>query len=48
MPAVLVCLDSQSAVTSCIVNFKKPEQNLIDLPAPKTSTEPKRDVFEML
>ena len=31
--------------------FKKPEQNLIDvLPPPmvKTSTEPKRDIFEML
>ena len=28
--------------------FKKPEQNLIDLPpppVPKTSTEPKRDIF---
>ena len=31
--------------------FKKPEQNLIDIPPPpvvKTSTEPKRDIFEML
>ena len=31
--------------------FKKPEQNLIDIPAPpmvKTNTEPKRDIFEML
>ena len=31
--------------------FKKPEQNLIDvppLPVSKTSTEPKRDIFEML
>ena len=31
--------------------FKKPEQTLIDVPTPpvsKTSTEPKRDVFEML
>ena len=31
--------------------FKKPEQTLIDVPAPpvsKTSTEPKRDIFEML
>ena len=31
--------------------FKKPEQNLIDvppLPMVKTSTEPKRDIFEML
>ena len=31
--------------------FKKPEQNLIDIPMPpvvKTSTEPKRDIFEML
>ena len=31
--------------------FKKQEQNLIDippLPIPKTSTEPKRDIFEML
>ena len=31
--------------------FKKPEQNLIDIPTPpmsKTNTEPKRDIFEML
>ena len=31
--------------------FKKPEQNLIDVPPPpmpKTSTEPNRDIFEML
>ena len=31
--------------------FKKPEQNLIDVPPPpmpKVSTEPKRDIFEML
>ena len=31
--------------------FKKPEQNLIDVPpppVPKTITEPKRDIFEML
>ena len=31
--------------------FKKPEQNLIDVPphpVVKTSTEPKRDIFEML
>ena len=31
--------------------FKKPEQNLIDVPLPtvvKASTEPKRDIFEML
>ena len=31
--------------------FKKQKQNLIDVPpphAPKTSTEPKRDIFEML
>ena len=31
--------------------LKKPEQTLIDVPTPpvlKTSTEPKRDVFEML
>ena len=31
--------------------FKKPEKNLIDVPTPpvlKTSTEPKRDIFEML
>ena len=31
--------------------FKKPEQTLIDVPAPpvvKTSTESKRDIFEML
>ena len=31
--------------------FKKQEQNLIDVPpppVPKTSTEPKRDTFEML
>ena len=31
--------------------FKKPEQKLIDVPAPpvaKANTEPKRDIFEML
>ena len=31
--------------------FKKPEQTLIDVPVSpvvKTSTEPKRDIFEML
>ena len=31
--------------------FKKQKQNLIDVPSPpvpKTSTEPKRDIFEML
>ena len=31
--------------------FKKPEQNLIDVPPPpvvKNSTEPKRNIFEML
>ena len=31
--------------------FKKPEGKLIDVPPPpvvKTSTEPKRDIFEML
>ena len=31
--------------------FKKPERSLIDVPAPpvqKTSTEPNRDIFEML
>ena len=31
--------------------FKKQEQNLIDVPpppVPKTSTEPNRDIFEML
>ena len=31
--------------------FKKPEQNLINVPPPlvvKTSTEPTRDIFEML
>ena len=31
--------------------FKKPEQTLIDVPVPpvvKTSTEPKRDIFEVL
>ena len=31
--------------------FKKPEQNLIDIPptpVAKTNTEPKRDIFEML
>ena len=31
--------------------FKKQERNLIDVPPPpmpKTSTEPKRDIFEML
>ena len=32
-------------------NFRKPEQTLIDVPTPpvsKTSTEPKRNIFEML
>ena len=31
--------------------FKRPERNLIDVPPPpmpKVSTEPKRDIFEML
>ena len=30
--------------------FKKPEQKLIDIPAPPStvSTEPKRDIFEMI
>ena len=31
--------------------FKKPERNLVDVPpppVPKTSTEPKRDIFEVL
>ena len=31
--------------------FKKQKQNLIDIPSPpvlKASTEPKRDIFEML
>ena len=31
--------------------FKKPEQNLIDVPSPpavKTGTEPKKDILEML
>ena len=31
--------------------FKKPEQNLIEVPPPpavKTNTKPKRDIFEML
>ena len=31
--------------------FKKPEQNLIDVPPPpvvRTNTEPKRDIFEVL
>ena len=31
--------------------FKKPDQNLIDVPIPpvaKTNTKPKRDIFEML
>ena len=31
--------------------FKEPQQNLIDVPpppVPKVSTEPKRDIFEML
>ena len=33
------------------MKFKKPEQNLIDVPpppVPKTNTELKRDIFEML
>ena len=35
----------------CYSKFKKQKQNLVDVPpppAPKTSTEPKRDIFEML
>ena len=41
------------AIGGCLLysKFKKPEQTLIDVPAPpvsKTSTEPKRDIFEML
>ena len=38
-------------VRSLYRKFKKPEQTLIDVPPPpvvKTSTEPKRDIFEML
>ena len=33
------------------IKFKKQKQNLVDVPPPhvsKTSTEPKRDIFEML
>ena len=41
------------AISSYLLHskFKKPEQNLIDVRAPpvtNTSTEPKRDIFEML
>ena len=51
MLVVLVCSYWQSVGTSCIPKFKKPEQNLIDVPPSpvvKTNTEPKRDIFEML
>ena len=52
-----VCIGSLSLFASAIggyllySKFKKPEQNLIDVPPPpvsKNSTEPKRDIFEML
>ena len=41
------------AIGACLLysKFKKQERNLIDVPPPpvvKTSTEPKRDIFEML
>ena len=41
------------AIGRCLLysKFKKPEQTLIDVPPPpvaKNSTEPKRDIFEML
>ena len=41
------------AICGCLLynKFKKQEQNLIDIPPPpvvKTSTKPKRDIFEML
>ena len=41
------------AISGYLLNrkFKKPEQNLINVPSPpvqKTSTEPKRDIFLML
>ena len=41
------------AIGGCLLysKFKKQKQNLIDVPpppVPKTSTEPKRDIFEML
>ena len=40
------------AISGCLLysKFKKQEQNLIDVlppPVPKTSTKPKRDIFEM-
>ena len=44
--AILVCLDYL-----LYSKFKKQKQNLIDVPpppVPKTSTEPKRYIFEML
>ena len=52
-----VCVDGLSRFALTIGGyllyrkFKKPEQTLIDVPTPpvvKTSTEPKRDIFEML
>ena len=41
------------AISGYLLNskFKKQERNLIDVPpppVPKTSTEPKRDIFKML
>ena len=39
------------SVFGLATGFKKQKQNLIDVPpppVPKTSTEPKRDIFEML
>ena len=52
-----VCVGSLSVLGLAIggyllySKFKKPERKLIDVPTPpvvKTSTEPKRDIYEML
>ena len=56
-PNTYVCVGGLSLFTLAISGyllyrkFKKPEQTLIDVPAPpvvKTSTQPKRDIFEIL
>ena len=50
--AVLVCMLGLAIGGYLLYSkFKKPERNLIDVPpppVPKASTEPKRDIFEML
>ena len=52
MPVVLVCMLGLAIGGYLLYSkFKKQKQNLIDVPpppVPKTSTEPKRDSFEML